>query len=99
MSSGSTTPLEGPDAMDYAHVSVHGPVEHGLRTGIRRIDLGVGTLDAKLMRGARPRALATVVALPPTAPHGLAAGLERARLPLLIEQSRCHGLLAARRLG
>ncbi|MFA7762552.1 GNAT family N-acetyltransferase [Streptomyces sp. NRRL S-448] len=80
--------LEERDAMDYAHVSVHGPVEHALRIGVRRIDLGVGTLDAKLMRGARPRALATVVALPAASPHRLAPGLERTRLPLLTEQSR-----------
>ncbi|MEU5218609.1 GNAT family N-acetyltransferase [Streptomyces sp. NPDC020807] len=86
--------VEARGAMDYAQVSVHGPVALAARTGVRRIDLGVGTLDAKLMRGAHPRALATVVSLPSDGGHALLPGLELARLPLLVEQSR---VLAARR--
>ncbi|MEU3609881.1 GNAT family N-acetyltransferase [Streptomyces sp. NPDC035033] len=88
------TAVHARDAMDYAHVAVHGPLALAARTGVRRIDLGVGTLDAKLLRGARLRPLATVVSPPPAGGHRPLPGRELARLPLLVEQSR---VLAARR--
>lgn len=50
--------------MDYVNVAFHSPLERGMARGATLIDLGTGTTDTKLFRGADPVPVDTLVLFP-----------------------------------
>ncbi|WP_329250008.1 GNAT family N-acetyltransferase [Streptomyces sp. NBC_01478] len=70
----------GNRATDYPRVLVYEPLAYAGRAGVRAVDLGVGALYAKMLRGARAVPLYSLVRLPEDLGVTIAAGGEKLRL-------------------
>ncbi|MEV7020605.1 hypothetical protein [Kitasatospora sp. NPDC093558] len=70
----------GNRATDYPRVLAYEPLVYAMRTGIRAVDLGVGALYAKMLRGAQAVPLYSLVRLPDDLGVTVTTGGDRMRL-------------------
>ncbi|MEU8998345.1 hypothetical protein AB0952_24355 [Streptomyces caniferus] len=70
----------GNRAKDYPRVLVHEPLAYAMRSGIQAVDLGVGALYAKMLRGATAVPLYSLVRIPHDLGVTVVPGGDRKRL-------------------
>ncbi|WP_217247087.1 hypothetical protein [Streptomyces sp. AC602_WCS936] len=77
----------GSRATDYPRVLVYEPLAYAMRAGAQAVDLGVGALYAKMLRGAQAVPLYSLVRLPDSLGATVTAGGDRMRLADLRAES------------
>ncbi|MFJ9847174.1 hypothetical protein ACIRYZ_43475 [Kitasatospora sp. NPDC101155] len=70
----------GNRALDYPRVVFYEPLAYAMRVGLKAIDLGVGALYTKMLRGAHTVPLYSLVRIPDDLPTTITADGDRTRL-------------------